>query len=705
MARTTPIERYRNFGIMAHIDAGKTTTSERILFYTGVSHKIGEVHDGAATMDWMEQEQERGITITSAATTAFWKGMDKSMPEHRFNIIDTPGHVDFTIEVERSLRVLDGAVFVLCAVGGVQPQSETVWRQANKYSVPRMAFVNKMDRTGANFDKVVEQLKARLGAYAVPMQVPIGAEDGFEGVVDLLKMKAIHWDVASQGTQFEYRDIPADLQAKAEEARNFMVEAAAEANEELMDKYLNEGELTEAEIITGLRERTLRVEIVPVFAGSAFKNKGVQAMLDGVIQLLPSPADRPPVQGIDEDEKEDTRLADDKAPFSALAFKIMTDPFVGSLTFFRVYSGVLNSGDAVFNPVKSKKERVGRILQMHSNDRSEIKEVRAGDIAAAVGLKDVTTGDTLCAQDHIITLERMVFPEPVISMAVEPKTKSDQEKMGMALGRLAQEDPSFRVRTDEESGQTIIAGMGELHLDILVDRMKREFNVEANVGKPQVAYRETIRKSDVKSDYKHAKQSGGKGQYGHVVIEMSPMTAEDRANPDVKNDFLFINDITGGVIPKEFIPAVEKGMRETITSGPLAGFPVVGVKAKLVFGSYHDVDSSEMAFKLASSMAFKEGFRKADPVLLEPIMKVEIVSPEDYVGDVMGDVSRRRGLLQGQDDSPSGKIINAMVPLGEMFGYATSLRSMSQGRATFTMEFDHYAEAPSNVADAVMKKS
>ena len=704
MARTTPIERYRNFGIMAHIDAGKTTTSERILFYTGVSHKIGEVHDGAATMDWMEQEQERGITITSAATTAFWKGMDKSLQEHRFNIIDTPGHVDFTIEVERSLRVLDGAVFVLCAVGGVQPQSETVWRQANKYSVPRMAFVNKMDRTGANFDKVVEQLKSRLGAYAVPMQVPIGAEDGFDGVVDLLKMKAIHWDVASQGTNFEYRDIPAELQAKAEAARSFMIEAAAEASEELMDKYLNEGELDEAEIIAGLRARTLKVEIVPVFCGSAFKNKGVQAMLDGVIQLLPSPADRPPVQGIDEDEKVDTRTADDKAPFSALAFKIMTDPFVGSLTFFRVYSGVLNSGDQVYNPVKSKKERVGRILQMHSNDRSEIKEVRAGDIAAAVGLKDVTTGDTLCAQDHVITLERMVFPEPVISMAVEPKTKSDQEKMGMALGRLAQEDPSFRVRTDEESGQTIIAGMGELHLDILVDRMKREFNVEANVGKPQVAYRETIRKQDVKSDYKHAKQSGGKGQYGHVVIELSPMTAEDRANPDVKNDFLFINDITGGVIPKEFIPAVEKGMRETITSGPLAGFPVVGVKAKLVYGSYHDVDSSEMAFKLAASMAFKEGFRKADPVLLEPMMKVEIVSPEDYVGDVMGDVSRRRGLLQGQDDSPSGKIINAMVPLGEMFGYATSLRSMSQGRATFTMEFDHYAEAPTNVAEAVIKK-
>jgi len=708
VARTTPIERYRNFGIMAHIDAGKTTTSERILFYTGVSHKIGEVHDGAATMDWMEQEQERGITITSAATTAFWKGMDKSLPEHRFNIIDTPGHVDFTIEVERSLRVLDGAVFVLCAVGGVQPQSETVWRQANKYAVPRLAFVNKMDRTGANFNKVVDQLKARLGAYAVPMQVPIGAEDGFEGVVDLLKMKAIHWDTASQGTTFEYRDIPANLLEESTEARGFMVEAAAEANEALMDKYLNEGELSEEEIIAGLRERTLKVEIVPVFCGTAFKNKGVQAMLDGVIQLLPSPSDRPPVQGIDDDEKEDTRTADDKAPFSALAFKIMTDPFVGSLTFFRVYSGVLNAGDQVYNPVKSKKERVGRILQMHSNNREEIKEVRAGDIAAAVGLKDVTTGDTLCAQDHIITLERMVFPEPVISMAVEPKTKSDQEKMGLALGRLAQEDPSFRVRTDEESGQTIIAGMGELHLDIIVDRMKREFNVEANVGKPQVAYRETIRTQDVKSDYKHAKQSGGKGQYGHVVIELSPLTDADRADPklagDIKDDFLFINDITGGVIPKEFIPSVEKGIRETITSGPIAGFPVVGVKVKLVFGSYHDVDSSEMAFKLASSMAFKQGFVKASPVLLEPMMKVEIVSPEDYLGDVMGDVSRRRGILQGQDDSPSGKIINAMIPLGEMFGYATTLRSMSQGRATFSMEFDHYAEAPTNIAETVIKK-
>ncbi|AXA83542.1 elongation factor G [Lysobacter oculi] len=707
MARTTPIERYRNFGIMAHIDAGKTTTSERILFYTGKSHKIGEVHDGAATMDWMEQEQERGITIQSAATTAFWKGMDKSLPEHRFNIIDTPGHVDFTIEVERSLRVLDGAVFVLCAVGGVQPQSETVWRQANKYQVPRIAFVNKMDRTGANFFKVRDQLKSRLGAVPVPMQVPVGAEDGFEGVVDLLKMKAIHWDVASQGMKFEYRDIPADLVEIANESRAFMVETAAEASEELMDKYLGGEELTEAEIVEALRVRTLNTEIVPMFCGSAFKNKGVQAMLDGVIQLLPSPVDVPDVKGVDVDDEtvEMTRKSDDKAPFSALAFKIMTDPFVGSLTFFRVYSGTLNAGDQVLNSVKGKKERIGRLLQMHSNNREEIKEVLAGDIAAAVGLKDVTTGDTLCSQDAPIVLERMTFPEPVISMAVEPKTKSDQEKMGIALGRLAQEDPSFRVRTDEESGQTIIAGMGELHLDIIVDRMKREFNVEANVGKPQVAYRETIRKSDVKSDYKHAKQSGGKGQYGHVVIEMSPMTAEDRANPDVENDFLFINDITGGVIPKEFIPAVEKGIRETITSGPLAGFPVVNTKVKLVFGSYHDVDSSEMAFKLAASMAFKEGFRKADPVLLEPMMKVEIVTPEDYVGDVMGDVSRRRGLLQGQDDSPSGKIINAMVPLGEMFGYATSLRSMSQGRATFSMEFDHYAEAPTNVADAVMKKA
>ncbi|WP_045767082.1 elongation factor G [Xanthomonas albilineans] len=696
MARTTPIERYRNFGIMAHIDAGKTTTSERILFYTGVSHKIGEVHDGAATMDWMEQEQERGITITSAATTAFWTGMDKSMPQHRFNIIDTPGHVDFTIEVERSLRVLDGAVFVLCAVGGVQPQSETVWRQANKYAVPRLAFVNKMDRTGANFDKVVEQLKARLGAYPVPMQVPIGAEDGFEGVVDLVKMKAIHWDTASQGTVFEYRDIPAHLVDKAAEARAFMVEAAAEANEDLMDKYLNEGDLSEAEILGGLRERTLKVEVVPVYCGTAFKNKGVQAMLDGVIQLLPSPSDRPPVKGIDEDEKEDSRAATDSAPFSALAFKIMTDPFVGSLTFFRVYSGTLNSGDQVYNPVKSKKERVGRILQMHSNNREEIKEVRAGDIAAAVGLKDVTTGDTLCAQGNIITLERMVFPEPVISMAVEPKTKSDQEKMGIALSRLAQEDPSFRVNTDEESGQTIIRGMGELHLEIIVDRMKREFNVEANVGKPQVAYRETIRKA-VKQEGKFVRQSGGKGQYGHVVLEIEP---QERGK-----GYTFENAIVGGVVPKEYIPAVDKGIQEAVANGVMAGYPIVDVKVRLIDGSYHDVDSSEMAFKIAGSMGFKEGFNKANPVLLEPIMKVEIVTPEDYLGDVMGDVSRRRGILQGQDDSPSGKVINAMVPLGEMFGYATTLRSMSQGRATFSMEFDHYAEAPANIADSVIKKN
>jgi elongation factor G len=681
---------------MAHIDAGKTTLTERILYYTGKTHKIGDTHEGTATMDWMEQEQERGITITSAATTAFWSGMDKSLPQHRFNIIDTPGHVDFTIEVERSLRVLDGAVFVLCAVGGVQPQSETVWRQANKYAVPRLAFVNKMDRTGANFDKVVEQLKSRLGAYPVPMQVPIGAEDGFEGVVDLLKMKAVHWDTASQGTVFEYREIPANLADKAVEARAFMVEAAAEANEELMDKYLNEGELSEEEIVSGLRERTLKVEVVPVYCGTAFKNKGVQAMLDGVIQLLPSPSDRPPVKGIDEDDKEDSRPATDTAPFSALAFKIMTDPFVGSLTFFRVYSGTLNSGDQVYNPVKSRKERVGRILQMHSNNREEIKEVRAGDIAAAVGLKDVTTGDTLCAQDHIIILERMVFPEPVISMAVEPKTKSDQEKMGVALSRLAQEDPSFRVNTDEESGQTIIRGMGELHLEIMVDRMKREFNVEANVGKPQVAYRETIRKA-VKQEGKFVRQSGGKGQYGHVVLEIEP---QERGL-----GYTFENAIVGGVVPKEYIPAVDKGIQEAVANGVMAGYPIVDIKVRLIDGSYHDVDSSEMAFKIAGSMGFKEGFNKASPVLLEPIMKVEVVTPEDYLGDVMGDVSRRRGILQGQDDSPSGKVINAMVPLGEMFGYATTLRSMSQGRATFSMEFDHYAEAPTNIAESVIKKS
>ncbi|MBB1118194.1 elongation factor G [Stenotrophomonas sp. W1S232] len=712
MARTTPIERYRNFGIMAHIDAGKTTTSERILFYTGKSHKLGEVHDGAATMDWMEQEQERGITIQSAATTAFWKGMDKSMPEHRFNIIDTPGHVDFTIEVERSLRVLDGAVFVLCAVGGVQPQSETVWRQANKYKVPRISFVNKMDRTGANFFKVRDQLKNKLGAVPVPMQVPIGAEDNFQGVVDLVKMKAIAWDDKTQGMTFEYRDIPADLVEIAEEARAFMVESAAEASEELMEKYLGGEELSEDEIYEALRVRTLATEIVPMFCGSAFKNKGVQAMLDGVVKLLPSPVDVPAVKGtdVDDESKELTRESSDKAPFSSLAFKIMTDPFVGALTFFRVYSGVLNGGDTVLNSVKNKKERIGRILQMHSNNREEIKEVLAGDIAAAVGLKDTTTGDTLCALDAPIVLERMAFPEPVISMAVEPKTKSDQEKMGLALGRLAQEDPSFRVKTDEESGQTIISGMGELHLDIIVDRLKREFNVEANVGKPQVAYRETIQAADVKSDYKHAKQSGGKGQYGHVVIELSPITAEDRADPKIapliKDDFLFINDITGGVIPKEFIPSVEKGLRETIVSGPLAGFPVVDVKVKLVFGSYHDVDSSEMAFKLASSMAFKQGFAKAKPVLLEPIMKVEIVTPEEYQGDVMGDVSRRRGVLQGSGTTGDGSasIINAMIPLGEMFGYATALRSQTQGRATFTMEFDHYEPAPNNIADTVIKK-
>jgi elongation factor G len=696
MARTTPIDRYRNFGIMAHIDAGKTTTTERILFYTGVNHKIGEVHDGAATMDWMEQEQERGITITSAATTCFWQGMDKSFPQHRFNIIDTPGHVDFTIEVERSLRVLDGAVFVLCAVGGVQPQSETVWRQANKYGVPRLAFVNKMDRTGANFGKVVEQLKSRLGASPVPMQLPIGAEENFEGVVDLIKMKSIVWDMSNQGTTFTYADVPAHLLDAAKKAREFMVEAAAETSEDLMNKYLEGTDLTEDEILSGIRAGTLSTSIIPVFCGTAFKNKGVQAMLDAVIRFLPSPADRPPVKGIDDDEKEDTRKAGDSEPFSALAFKIMTDPFVGSLTFFRVYSGTLNAGDQVYNPVKSKKERIGRILQMHANQREEIKEVLCGDIAAAVGLKDVTTGDTLCSADHIITLERMVFPEPVIAMAVEPKTKADQEKMGIALGRLAQEDPSFRVRTDEESGQTIIAGMGELHLEILVDRMKREFNVEANVGKPQVAYRETIRKA-VKQEGKFVRQSGGKGQFGHVVLEIEPL--------ERGSGYVFENAIVGGVVPKEYIPAVDKGIQEAVANGVMAGYPIVDVKVRLIDGSYHEVDSSEMAFKIAGSMGFKEGFHKASPVLLEPIMKVEIVSPEDYLGDVMGDVSRRRGLLQGSDDTPSGKVINAMVPLGEMFGYATSLRSMTQGRATFTMEFDHYAEAPASIAEQVIKKS
>jgi elongation factor G len=697
VARNTPIERYRNFGIMAHIDAGKTTTTERILFYTGVNHKIGEVHEGAATMDWMEQEQERGITITSAATTCFWKGMDLSFPEHRFNIIDTPGHVDFTIEVERSLRVLDGAVFVLCAVGGVQPQSETVWRQANKYGVPRVAFVNKMDRAGADFDKVVGQLKSRLGANPVPMQLPIGAEDHFEGVVDLLKMKAIQWDMESQGMKFEYVDIPANLVDKAKAAREHMVESAAETTEELMNKYLEEGDLSEEEIINGIRNGTVANKMIPVFCGSAFKNKGVQAMLDGVIRYLPAPSDRPPVKGVDEDDKEDTRKAGDNEPFSALAFKIATDPFVGALTFFRVYSGTLNSGDTVFNPIKGKKERIGRLLQMHANNRDEIKEVRAGDIAAAVGLKDVTTGDTLCATDKVIMLEKMVFPEPVIAMAIEPKTKGDQEKMGLALSRLAQEDPSFRVRTDEESGQTIIAGMGELHLDIIVDRMKREFNVEANVGKPQVAYRETIRKAAVDVEGKHVKQSGGKGQYGHVVITMEP---QERGK-----GYEFVDAIKGGTIPKEFIPPITKSLVENLTSGVLAGFPVVDIKITLTFGSYHEVDSNEHAFKSAASIAFKEAMRKGSPVLLEPIMKVEVVTPEDYMGDVMGDLSRRRGVLQGQDDSPSGKTIAAQVPLGEMFGYATSLRSLSQGRATFTMEFDHYAEAPTNIAEAVMKNA
>ena len=697
MARTTPIERYRNFGIMAHIDAGKTTTTERILYYTGVNHKLGEVHDGAATMDWMEQEQERGITITSAATTCFWQGMDHSLPQHRFNIIDTPGHVDFTIEVERSLRVLDGAVFVLCAVGGVQPQSETVWRQANKYGVPRLAFVNKMDRTGANFEKVVEQLKSRLGAHPVPMQIPIGAEENFEGVVDLVKMKAIYWDPTSQGMKFEYREIPAELADKCAKAHNFLVEAAAETSEEFMNKYLEEGSLSEEETIAGIRAGTLANSLIPVFCGSAFKNKGVQAMLDAVVQLLPSPADRPPVKGTDERDQESSRKASDDEPFAALAFKIMTDPFVGSLSFFRVYSGVLSAGDQVYNPIKSKKERIGRILQMHANQRDEIKEVRAGDIAAAVGLKDVTTGDTLCAQNSVITLERMTFPDPVIAMAVEPKTKSDQEKMGIALSRLAQEDPSFRVRTDEESGQTIIAGMGELHLEIIVDRMKREFGVEANVGKPQVAYRETIRKTVLKQDGKFVRQSGGKGQYGHVVLELHP---QERGA-----GYVFENAIVGGTVPKEYIPAVDKGIQEAMANGVLAGFPIVDIKIRLVDGSYHEVDSSEIAFKIAGSMGFKEGFNKASPVLLEPIMKVEVVTPEDYMGDVMGDLSRRRGVLQGSDDSPSGKVINALVPLGEMFGYATSLRSMSQGRATFTMEFDHYAEAPNNIAEQVMKKS
>jgi elongation factor G len=693
VARKTPIERYRNIGISAHIDAGKTTTTERILFYTGVSHKIGEVHDGAAIMDWMEQEQERGITITSAATTCFWKGMDQSYPEHRINIIDTPGHVDFTIEVERSMRVLDGACMVYCAVGGVQPQSETVWRQANKYGVPRLAFVNKMDRSGANFFKVYEQMRSRLKANPVPIQVPIGAEDKFQGVVDLLKMKAIIWDEASQGTKFEYADIPADLVETCREWREKMVEAAAEANEELMNKYLEEGDLSEADIKSALRARTIAGEIVPMLCGSAFKNKGVQAMLDAVIDYLPSPVDIPPVKGELEDGSEAERKASDDEPFAALAFKIMTDPYVGQLTFFRVYSGVVTSGDTVYNSVKGKKERIGRILQMHANNREEIKEVRAGDIAAAVGLKEAITGDTLCAVDKPIILERMEFPEPVIHVAVEPKTKADQEKMGIALNRLAQEDPSFRVRTDEESGQTIISGMGELHLEIIVDRMKREFGVEANVGAPQVAYREAIKKA-VESEGKFVKQSGGKGQYGHVWLKLEP-------NEPGKG-YEFIDAIKGGTVPREYIPAVDKGVQEAMNNGVLAGFPVVDVKVTLFDGSYHEVDSSEQAFKMASIMGFKDGMRKASPVLLEPMMAVEVETPEDYMGDVMGDLNRRRGIIQGMEDLPGGKAIKAEVPLAEMFGYSTDLRSMSQGRATYSMEFKHYAEAPKNVAEAVI---
>ena len=694
MARATPIERYRNIGIMAHIDAGKTTTTERVLFYTGVSHKIGEVHEGTAVMDWMEQEQERGITITSAATTCFWKGMGGQFAEHRINIIDTPGHVDFTIEVERSLRVLDGACFLLCAVGGVEPQSETVWRQANKYKVPRIAFVNKMDRAGANFLRVVDQVRKRLGATPVPIQLPIGAEDQYKGIVDLVKMKSIWWDDESQGTKFEEREIPAEMADECKQWHDAMVEAAADSSEELMDKYLGGGVLTTAEIKKGLRDRALRNEITLMLCGSAFKNKGVQAMLDAVIEYLPSPQDVPPIKGHLDDKAETIaeRQATDEEPFAALAFKIATDPFVGQLVFFRVYSGVLNSGDSVYNPVKGKKERVGRLLQMHANSREEIKEVRAGDIAAAVGLKNMTTGDTLSDPGHIITLERMEFPEPVISQAVEPKTKADQEKMGLALQRLAQEDPSFRVRSDEESGQTIISGMGELHLDIIVDRMKREFGVEANVGKPQVAYRETIRKS-VEQEHKYAKQSGGRGQYGHVWIRIEPQ--------EMGKGFEFVDGIKGGTVPREFIPAVRKGVEEALTRGITAGYPVVDVKVTLFDGSYHEVDSNENAFKMAGSMAFREGCQKANPVVLEPIMAVEVVTPEDYMGSVNGDLSSRRGVIMAMDEAPAGKIVKAEVPLSEMFGYATSLRSATQGRATYTMEFKKYSPAP----NAVVKKA
>jgi elongation factor G len=694
--RTTPIERYRNIGISAHIDAGKTTTTERILFYTGVSHKIGEVHDGAAVMDYMEQEQERGITITAAATTCFWKGMENNFPEHRINIIDTPGHVDFTIEVERSLRVLDSAVAVFCAVAGVQPQSETVWRQMNKYKVPRIAFVNKMDRAGANFLRCVEQIKTRLRGVPVPVQLPIGAEDEFVGVVDLIRMKEIWWDDSTQGTKFEYREIPADMRAQCDEWRAKMVEAAAEGNETLLNKYLEEGDLSEAEIKQGLRQRSIRNEIVICMCGSAFKNKGVQAMLDAVIEYMPSPIEMPPVKGTLPDGTEGTRKASDDEKFSALAFKILNDPFVGNLTFFRVYSGVLNSGDTVINPGKDRKERIGRLLQMHANERSEIKEVRAGDIAAAVGLKDVITGDTLCDPEHVIQLEKMDFPEPVISVAVEPKTKADQEKMGMALQRLAKEDPSFRMSTDQESGQTIIAGMGELHLEIIVDRMKREFKVEANVGKPMVAYRETIR-AKVEQEGKFVRQSGGRGQYGHVWITLEPS--------ELGKGYEFVNGIVGGTIPKEYIPAVDKGIKEATANGVLAGYPVVDVKITLFDGSYHDVDSNEMAFKIAGSMAFKEAMAKAKPVILEPIMKVEVVTPEDYYGDIVGDLNRRRGQIVGMEDSISGKVVTAEVPLAEMFQYSTSMRSMSQGRATYTMEFSKYMEVPANVAAAITKKT
>ena len=696
MARKTPISRYRNIGISAHIDAGKTTVTERILFYTGVNHKIGEVHDGAATMDWMEQEQERGITITSAATTCFWKGMDLARPEHRINIIDTPGHVDFTIEVERSMRVLDGACMVYCAVGGVQPQSETVWRQANKYKVPRLAFVNKMDRQGADFFRVVEQMGTRLKANPVPIVIPIGKEEGFKGVVDLIKMRAIYWDDASQGMKFDYRDIPAELQGLADEWHGKMVEVAAESSEEMMNQYLETGDLTEAEIIKGLRDRTIACEIQPMLCGTAFKNKGVQRMLDAVVDLLPSPVDIPPVTGENEKGLPETRAADDGAKFSALAFKLMTDPYVGQLTFIRVYSGVLKSGDTIYNPIKGRKERIGRVLQMHANNREEIKEVLAGDIAACVGLKEVTTGETLCDPDSVITLERMVFPEPVIHIAVEPKTKADQEKMGIALGRLAQEDPSFRVRSDEESGQTIISGMGELHLEIIVDRMKREFNVEANVGAPQVAYRECIKKT-VEQEGKFVKQSGGRGQFGHVWLKIEP-------NEPGKG-YEFIDAIKGGSVPREYIPAVDKGLQDAVKSGVLAGFPTVDMKFTLFDGSYHDVDSNENAFRMAASMAFKEGMRKAQPILLEPMMAVEVETPEDYMGNIMGDLSGRRGIVQGMEDLPGGlKGIKAEVPLAEMFGYATTVRSLSQGRATYSMEFKHYVEAPKNVAEAVINK-